>query len=173
MKVIAETERLLLRELQESDEQGMFDLDSDPEVHRYVGKSPVESIEEIKEIIKFIQQQYKENGVARWAVIRKSDNAFLGWCGLKLFKNEINGHVNFYELGYRFQKQHWGNGFATEAAKASVNYGFNTLGIKEIYAMTDPENTSSNKVLQKAGFQLVNNFIDNDEETNWFKIEKK
>lgn len=173
MKVIAETERLLLRELQESDEQGMFELDSDPEVHKYVCNSPVESIEEIKEIIKFIRQQYKDNGVARWAVIRKSDNAFLGWCGLKLYKQEINNHVNFYELGYRFQKQHWSNGYATEAAKASVNYGFNILAIKEIYAMTDSDNMTSHNVLLKTGFELINTFSDNEEKTNWYKIEKK
>lgn len=173
MKVIAETERLLLRELQENDEQGMFELDSDPEVHKYVGNSPVESMDEIKEVIKFIQQQYKDNGVGRWAVIRKSDNTFLGWCGLKLFKNEINGHIDFYELGYRFQKQHWGNGYATEAAKASIEYGFNKLELNEIFAMTDPENSASNKVLLKSGFELEGKFADNDEETNWFKLVKK
>lgn len=170
MKIIAETERLILRELLAEDETAMFELDSDPEVHRYVGNSPVESIEQIQDIIEFIQKQYEENGVGRWAVIEKSSNKFIGWAGLKLFKNEMNNHSNFYELGYRFIKSYWGKGYATEAAKASVKYGIEQLGVKEIYAMTDVENINSKKVLEKVGFKYIETFDDNGDQTDWFKL---
>lgn len=170
MKMIAETERLILRELVAEDETAMFELDSDPEVHRYVGNSPVESIEQIQDIIEFIQKQYEENGVGRWAVIEKSSNKFIGWAGLKLFKNEMNKHSNFYELGYRFIKSYWGKGYATEAAKASVKYGIEQLGVKEIFAMTDVENVNSKKVLEKAGFKYIETFDDNGDQTDWFKL---
>jgi ribosomal-protein-alanine N-acetyltransferase len=170
MKIIAETERLILRELVVEDETAMFELDSDPEVHRYVGNSPVESIEQIQDIIEFIQKQYEENGVGRWAVIEKSSNKFIGWAGLKLFKNEMNNHSNFYELGYRLIKSYWGKGYATEAALASVKYGIEKLGLKEIYAMTDVENINSKKVLEKAGFKYIETFDDNGDQTDWFKL---
>lgn len=170
MKIIAETDRLILRELIAEDEAGMFELDSDPEVHQYVGKNPVESIEQIQDVIEFIQQQYKDNGVGRWAVIKKDTNEFIGWAGLKLFKNEINHHSNFYELGYRFQKKHWGKGYATEAALASVKYGKEELKLKEIFAMTDVENINSKKVLEKTGFKLIETFDDNGDATDWFKL---
>ncbi len=165
-----ETERLILRELLPTDEEAMFELDSDPEVHKYLGNSPVEEIEDIRKIIKFIRQQYIDNGVGRLAVIEKSTNTFIGWAGLKLFKNSINNHSNFYELGYRFIKKYWGQGFATEAAKACLNYGFEKLNLKEIYAMTDKNNLTSKKVLEKTGFTYVETFDDNGEQTDWFKI---
>ena len=170
MEIFAETERLILREIMEEDEQRLFELDSDPEVHRYLGNQPVQSIEQIRLVIAFIQQQYEDNGIGRWAVIEKSSGAFLGWSGLKLFRENVNGHSDFYELGYRFMKKHWGKGYATESAKASVNYGFNTLESKEIFAMTDVNNAASKQVLQKTGFKHVETFQFNDEPTDWYKI---
>jgi len=172
MKIFAETERLLLREIDYEDEAALFELDSDPEVHRYVGNKPVQSIEQIQLVIGFIRQQYLDNGIGRWAVVEKKTGDLIGWAGLKLFKDPVNNHVDFYELGYRFMKKHWGKGFATEAAKASVDYGFNTLNAKELFAMTDVQNLTSKKVLQKSGFTFVETFDFNGEATDWFKISK-
>jgi ribosomal-protein-alanine N-acetyltransferase len=173
MEIFAETDRLLLREILEEDEQALFELDSDPEVHRYLGNQPVKSIEQIRLVIAFIRQQYEDNGIGRWAVIEKSSEQFVGWAGLKLFRERVNGRDNFYELGYRFMKKHWGKGFATESARASVNYGFSTLKQKELFAMTDVNNAVSKKVLQKTGFTYVETFNFNEEPTDWFSISKK
>jgi RimJ/RimL family protein N-acetyltransferase len=170
MEIFAETERLILREIEYEDEQGMFELDSDPEVHRYVGNNPVQSLEQIQMVIGFIRQQYVDNGIGRWAVVEKHTNQFVGWAGLKLFTEPVNGQSNFHELGYRFMKKHWGKGYATEAAKASVDYGFNKLKLKEIFAMTDVNNSVSKKVLQKTGFHFIETFNFNGEPTDWFKI---
>jgi len=71
MNVFAETERLLLREIDYEDEAALFELDSDPEVHRYVGNKPVQSIEQIQLVIGFIRQQYLDNGIGRWAVVKR------------------------------------------------------------------------------------------------------
>lgn len=170
MEIFAETERLILRELMEEDEQGLFELDSDPEVHRYLGNQPVKSIEQIRLVIAFIQQQYEDNGIGRWAVIEKKSGEFLGWAGLKLFREEVNQHSGFYELGYRFMKKHWGKGYATEAAKASVKYGFEEMDLDELFAMTDINNGASRQVLKKAGFEHIETFQFNDEPTDWFRI---
>lgn len=95
MKIILETERLILRQLVPSDDIGMFELDSNPEVHKYLGNKPVTNIEECRSIIESVQKQYLENGIGRWAMIEKSSGNFTGWTGLKFIKDKINNHVDF------------------------------------------------------------------------------
>lgn len=171
MSKYIETKRLLLRELFPSDDLKMFELDSNPEVHRYVGKKPVTDIEQVRAIINNIRQQYIDNGVGRWAVILKETNEFIGWAGLKLEK-DVNGHEKFYDLGYRFIQEHWGKGYATEAAEAFLHYGFNRLELETINAWADSGNQGSRNVLEKLGFQYVNTFEHDGEEEVWYEIKK-
>lgn len=169
MKTSIETERLLLRELLPTDDAGMFELDSNPEVHIYLGNKPVKSIEESREAIANIRQQYLENGVGRWAVILKETGEFIGWSGLKLEKN-VNGHEIFYDLGYRFIQKHWGKGYAFETAKAFVDFGFNEMKLPVINAYADFDNLNSRKVLEKVGMKFVNSFeLDGTEEV-WYEL---
>lgn len=144
-----ETERLLLREILPSDAEGMFLLDSNPNVHEFLGKQPVISIEESRKYITNIRKQYLENGIGRYAVILKETNAFIGWCGIKFITEPENGHVNFYEIGYRFIENYWGKGYGYEAAKAWLNYGFNTMNITTMYASANIENVGSRRILEK------------------------
>jgi len=170
MKIFAETERLLLRELLPSDDSGMFELDSDSEVQRYLGNNPIKQIEEARNTIEFIRQQYLENGIGRWAVIEKETKSFVGWAGLKYVRETTNCHTNYYDLGYRFIKRFWGYGYATEAAKASIDFGFEQLKIKDIYAMADVSNGASRRVLEKVGLTYVETFDLNGIPHNWFRI---
>lgn len=167
-----ETERLILREILPADKAEMFELDSNAEVHKYLGNTPVKDLEQVREVIQFIRQQYVHNGIGRFAVIEKSSNKFIGWCGLKLFKETVNNHTDFYDLGYRLIQKYWGQGYATEASKAWLTYGFETMNLKEIYAMTDSRNLNSNKVLKKLGFTFVEKFDFIGDESDWYKIEK-
>ncbi|MET3731283.1 GNAT family N-acetyltransferase [Moheibacter stercoris] len=153
-----ETERLLIKPLSEEHIDDWFEMDSDPEVHTYISQSPVQSKDEIREALKFISQQYKDNGVGRWAVVDKNSGEMLGWCGLKFYKEPLNGHAQIYEHGYRFKQKHWGKGLATESSKAVLDWGFENLGIDTIYAITDPENLNSQHVLKKLGFHHTGNF---------------
>lgn len=153
MKVFAETERLILRELLPEDAGGMFTLDSDPEVHRYLGNQPITTIEQAQAAIGFIRKQYVDEGIGRWAVIEKASGQFIGWAGLKLVRRETNRHTNFYDVGYRFIRSAWGKGYASEAAKVSVDYAFQHFDIDTLYGMADLENLASNKVLKKSGLR--------------------
>jgi len=164
-----ETKRLLLRELFPSDDKKMFELDSNPEVHIYLGNNPVTNIEQTREIIANIRQQYRDNGIGRWAVILKETNEFIGWSGLKLEKN-VNGHDTFYDLGYRFIQEYWGKGYAIETANVFVDYGFNKLNLDTINAYADAGNKASRNVLEKAGLQYVNTFEYEGEEEVWYEI---
>lgn len=171
MKIFAETERLILREFLPSDVEGFFALDSDPEVHRYLGTTPIQTREQIMDAIQFIRQQYADNGIGRWAIIDKNTHEFIGWAGLKLIKESTNKHINYYDLGYRLRKEYWNKGIATEAAKASLVYAFDILDASEVYAMANCENTGSNKVLTKAGLTLLETFVLHETKCNWYKID--
>lgn len=156
-----ETERLILREIQLSDVDGMFTLDSDPEVHKYLGNMPIAKKDQAEEYIRLLQQQYKERGIGRWAVIHKETNEFMGWSGVKYLheSEQENGFFNVYELGYRFIPKFWGKGYATESAQAWVDYMFNEAGVKSLYAAADIPNKGSVNVLQKVGFEITGEFV--------------
>ncbi|MDR7371136.1 GNAT family N-acetyltransferase [Flavobacterium aquidurense] len=170
MKKSIETERLLLRELELSDAEGMFELDSNPNVHIFVGKKPVKHIDESRASIEYIQQQYKDFGIGRWAVILKETNEFLGWSGIKFITNEMNNHKDFYEIGYRFIEKYWGKGYATEAGKAFVNYAFNEMNVDALYASADEGNENSRKILEKLGMNYVNSFEFEGKSEVWYKV---
>jgi [ribosomal protein S5]-alanine N-acetyltransferase len=172
MKIAIETERLLIRELLPTDDQGMLELDSDKHVHIYLGNNPIKSIEEARQSIERIRQQYIDYGIGRWAVIEKSSGNFMGWSGLKLIKETTNGYINVYEVGYRFIRKYWGKGYATESVKPILEYGFNSLKQDVLYAMAHVDNKASRNVLEKSGLKYVNEFMWNDIPKNWFMITK-
>lgn len=169
MRKPIETERLILREVISADAEGMFELDSNPNVHLFVGKKPVTTIEESIAYIENLQQQYKTFGTGRWAVVLKETNEFLGWSGIKFITDEINNHKDFYEIGYRFIEKHWGKGYSTEAGKAFVDYAFNEMKVEALYAYADEGNKNSRKVLEKLGFRYVNSFDYEDEREVWYE----
>lgn len=143
MKPIIETERLYLREILPEDAPGMFEMDSDPEVHRFVGRSPVKTLEESIGPIRNIRQQYQDFGVARLAIIEKESNSFVGWGGLKFITESMNGFQNFHDVGYRFIRRHWGKGYAKESTRGVFNYAFEQLQVPVIYAIADLEHEAS------------------------------
>lgn len=168
-----ETKRLILRKFEEADFERLFLLDSNPEVMKYVGMPTLSKAEESKEVVKMIMQQYEDNGLGRLAVIEKESELLIGWSGLKLNTSEVNGYQNFYELGYRFLPETWGKGYATESGKASLDYGFNDLKAEIIYAYAHCENTASNHILTKLGFEKTGEFTEPDGICFWYELKKE
>jgi len=154
-EAIIETERLYFRKFKDEDLEGIWALDSDPQVHKYLGNEPLTSKEQIPPLIKSIQDQYLKNGIGRFAAFRKQDNAFIGWSGLKYIDKEGDGILHSHDIGYRFIKQYWGNGYATESAKAGMAYGFNVMNLPLIYGIAHHENLASSNVLKKIGLVYV------------------
>jgi ribosomal-protein-alanine N-acetyltransferase len=156
MNVIIETDRLLLRTFTEDDATLLFELNSDPQVTVYTLDLMIDLAQAKKVINEVIIPQYILYNHGRWAVHLKSDLGFIGWCGLKYIsgRNEI-------DLGYRFMKKFWGKGYATEAALASLQYGFNRLNLEKIIGRALPGNLVSIRVLEKCGMQYQGEeFID-------------
>lgn len=171
MKIFLETERLLLREFVPDDAAGLFELDRDPEVHRYLGNHPLQHPDEAPPVVAFIRQQYAENGIGRWAVIERSTGEFMGWAGLKLVRDDINGHTDFYDLGYRFMRKFWRQGFATEAASATLAYAFERMKLPQLYSMADCNNLGSNTILQRLGFVPGNTFFFDTAMHQWYSLD--
>jgi ribosomal-protein-alanine N-acetyltransferase len=156
-----ESDRLFYRELLPSDDLGMFELDSNPEVQRYTGSKVAASLDESRAIIAQIRQQYIDHGIGRWAVVSKETDEFLGWAGFK-FHTGLNGYKNVHDLGYRFLQKHWGQGYGYESAKAFVDFGFQEMRFDKICAYAAMDNIASQKILQKCGMHFVNHFVDDD-----------
>ena len=113
MKYNLETDRLIIREIREADLDGIFELDSSTEVHKYLGNKPIKTKEEAKNTIQFIREQYIERGIGRFAVIEKKSGEFIGWSGFKLNrgkKETLNGFDNFIDIGYRLIPKYWKKG---------------------------------------------------------------
>lgn len=166
MKLILETHRCYLRELSVDDAQSFYDLNADPEVIKYTGDKPFDTIHEAKSFLQNYHQ-YALYGFGRWAVIAKDTNSFLGWCGLK-FMPELNE----VDLGFRFFKKYWNQGYATETAKACLEYGFNHLELTKIIGRAMKANVGSVKVLEKTGMTFVGEHKFDTHDGVLYQIEK-
>ena len=150
MKTI-ETDRLILREYTEEDAPAFFALNRDPKVMRYVPDEPMVSIEQAREILRSHPiTDYKERGFGRFACILKTTGEHVGFSGLKYLKE-----IDDVDLGFRFIPSQWGKGLATEAALASIRYGFDELQLNRIVGLAEPENRASIRVLEKLGMRFV------------------
>lgn len=171
-KIITETKRCWLTEITEEHVDGLFELDSDPEVHRYLGNHPIQYKEQAFDVVVHIRKQYIELGIGRWAVIDKSNNGFVGWAGLKRVTETINKHQDYLDLGYRLIRKYWNQGFASECAMASLHYGFEILNEPVIYAAAHVDNLYSNKILTKLGFRFIETFKYEEDTDNWYELHK-
>ena len=144
MTIITTTPRLILRELTVQDAEDFFELNTNPNVLRYTGDSPFASIRQAATFLANYTH-YSIHGFGRWAVIHTQTNTFLGWCGLKLHEE------GFVDLGFRLFEKEWGHGYATEAAQASLKYGFEHVGLDEIIGRASKQNKASINILHKLG----------------------
>ncbi len=168
-KFIIETERLVLREIGLNDKAEMFRLHSHPEVQKYTGEAPIESIEEMEEAIRIRLADYKTYGFGRWATFLKDRMQFIGWAGLAYLPE-----FDEIDLGYRFLPKYWGEGYATEVSRAILQYGFNNLKLKRIIAIAMKENKASIKVMEKVGmkFEKYAPYDPDGEDVAWYVCDK-
>ncbi|MBF4489006.1 GNAT family N-acetyltransferase [Psychrobacter sp. N25K4-3-2] len=147
-----ETERLYLRQWQASDFATFADMNADPEVMQYFPKLLTSKVSDI--IANKCQQLIADNGWGLWAVSLKVDEensgGFIGFVGL----NDTHADMSFapaVEIAWRLSKEHWGQGYATEAARASLNFAFTELGLEEVVSFTAVINKRSQLIMQRIG----------------------
>lgn len=142
-----ETARLRLRMFRPEDLNHLAALFADPDVMRYVADGKPAGRWEAEKALKGIIQHWHRHGFGRWAVEDKAAQAFIGFGGLRSL-------FGLPEVVYHFAKSHWGKGFATELARASLKYGFETHRFDRIVAIAKPENTASIHVMKKVGMRF-------------------
>ena len=140
-----ETDRLTHREFCVDDVSTFFLLNSDPDVMRYTGEPPFHSVEDAKAAI-VNYPDFETVGYGRWACVYKETQTVIGFCGLKYLAD-----IDEVDVGYRFFPSFWGQGLATEASLACLDFGFRVIGLQRIVAFVMPENAASIRVLEKTG----------------------
>lgn len=141
--IIARTERLLLRDLDDRDREPIFLLNSDPEVLKYVHDVPFKDIEAARAWIADIGAQLP-HGIGRWA-IGANDGTWIGRCSLR---RQENGEVL---MGYRLLREHWGKGYASEAVRMMLDLAFNQHKLPYVASKVARENIASQRVIEKNG----------------------
>jgi RimJ/RimL family protein N-acetyltransferase len=157
MEAFLETERLILREFTQDDVNNLVELDSDPEVMRYLNGGIATPRELVKREIlpRFLSYYRRYDGFGVWAAIEKSSAMFIGWFS---FRPHDESCPNEVELGYRLRLLVWGQGYATEGARELIRKGFTELGVQRVTANTYEHNSASRRVMEKVGMTLVRRY---------------
>jgi RimJ/RimL family protein N-acetyltransferase len=142
------TARLLLREWRDADREPFAELNADPRVVAFLSgpRNRVASDEFVDRIV----ARWASDGHGLWAVERREDGAFLGFVGLAAPTFEA-AFTPCVEVGWRFTPVAWGQGFATEGARAALRFGFEDVGLEEIVSFTVPDNVRSRAVMERLG----------------------
>lgn len=142
-----ETERLILRPWEQADVAAFLEINSDPEVMRWLG--PVHDLAATQATVTRMRDMQERDGYCFWAVERKADARLIGWCGIiRSTTGPIDGQA---EVGWRLARDCWGQGFASEAAKASIAWAFEYLPDAAVYAITSVDNRASRAVMERCG----------------------
>jgi RimJ/RimL family protein N-acetyltransferase len=142
-----ETARLSLREFQHQDLASLAAILADPLVMHFSSTGALSVVQAQERLDKFIAS-YQSYGFGKWAVISNATQQLIGYCGIAM---AVIDHQNQPEIGYRFDSKVWGQGFATEAAAAALQYGLSQLRLPYILEIVEPANLASVRVLQKLG----------------------
>ncbi len=144
---VLETNRLLLRQVSRTDEQGLFQSYSDPAVMKYLS-APLDNRDAVQGILEDYMNGFADGSSLIWTIAVKLTGVFAGTAGFEEF-SFLDGKA---DLGFSLNRSHQGNGYMTEALLKILSFGFNTLNISRIQTTVVPENTSSVALLKKLGF---------------------
>ena len=154
------TERLVLRPWRDSDLEPWAAMNADPEIRRHLGA--LMTREQCDARVARFQANFDRRGYGWWAVEVRSSGEFVGLAGL----DQVDDGLPFtgVEIGWRLARSAWGHGYATEAALAALAFGFETLGLPEILAVTTVDNLRSQAVMRRIGMtrDLDGDFDDPD-----------
>jgi ribosomal-protein-alanine N-acetyltransferase len=157
-----ETERLVLREFVEDDAEALFAVEGDPTVARYQSFEP-RSLDESRGYVRYAAESatWRPRSLYDLVIVRREDAQLIGRVGLQVSRKEGRQAALWYTL----RPDCWGSGYATEAARALVAYGFAELGLHRVWADCDPANTGSWRLLERLGMRREAHHV----ESTWLK----
>ena len=165
-----ETRRLLLRQWREEDLEPYARICDDPEVMRHM--SGPRTRERCRKQLGWFARHWEEHGFGLWAVEEKISGAFIGRIGLLYHEDWPEGEHKT-EVGWLLDRAYWGQGLATEGARASLNYGFERQGLERIISIALPENSASRRVMEKCGLTLRGGTRWKELEVVWYAIDRQ
>jgi RimJ/RimL family protein N-acetyltransferase len=157
VEIFLETDRLVLRRFTAADVDNLHELESDPEVMRYLTGGRPTPYDAIRDDVlpRLLEAYDRSPSHGRWAAIERVGGAFLGWFALDPPDGRAPDEA---ELGYRLRRAAWGKGYATEGSRALVRKAFTDLDLRRVYAQTMAVNLASRRVMEKAGLRHVRTF---------------
>ena len=160
MPLTYQSDRLYYAMMTEDDGDLMLDLDSDPEVMRYLTHGKTTSPEEIKEVHIPRMKSYTnhDRGWGLWKAFRKEDDQFIGWFLLRPNREKPED----VEIGWRLKRKFWGMGYGTEGACLFRDHSFQQHGISKLYAIAMPDNMGSQKIMEKIGMRYIHTYLHED-----------
>jgi ribosomal-protein-alanine N-acetyltransferase len=141
--------RLVMRQPTRADADAVFRTFSDPEVLRYYNVDFMISRDEAIAMIESRRRRYEMGYGIRWGIYLRDDGRYLGSCGYEV----MHKPWQYAEIGYELGREHWGNGYMTEALQTMIRYGFDRLDLHRIEAQVEPANQASKNVLLRIGFK--------------------
>jgi ribosomal-protein-alanine N-acetyltransferase len=144
------TNRLTLRPLQTTDAGDLHRIYQTEDVLRYFPTTRPPGLEKVQRFIDSQQDHWDKYGYGDWGIQPEGKHQIIGWAGLQFLPE-----LDETEVGYLLDKPFWGKGFATEAARASLQFGFERCALDHIIALVHPENLASRRVLEKCGMTCV------------------
>lgn len=145
------TDRLRLEPCGMDHHDGLCVVNRDPKVMRYIGGRP-QTAEETRAWIGRAETRWTDLGYSWWAIRPAATGEIVGACCLQHIENDP---VQELEIGWRLLPAHWGRGYATEAARAMIGFGFQELGAPQLFSIADPRNTASIRVMQRLGMRSL------------------
>ena len=150
---ILETERLVLRKINDDDFEELYRMNSDPLIMKYVGDGSTRDRNQMVKELEMLTSLYtRRPGLGIWATVLKENGTFIGASGLAPYDN-----TSEIELGYRILKEHWNMGYATEASVGILNYAFHILLLDKVVSSAHVDNIASRRVMEKVGMKHIDN----------------
>lgn len=165
---VVETERLLLQQAHHNDRPFFFKLLNSPDWIAYIGDRGVHSLEDAGDYIQnALIQSYTDNGFGLYKIVLKANDQPIGICGLLKRSKLANP-----DIGFALLPEYQGNGYAFEAAQATLMYARSKLGLDTIFAITKANNTKSKRLLEKIGLKQIDPIMLGKEELLCYSNEK-
>ena len=142
----------MLRRWRDDDLDDLLAMNADPEVMRFIGDGHVHDRAEASDLLTSLRGSWDAHGFGRWAVERRADRGFAGFCGVG-FLTWSPELVDEPEIGWRLPRSFWGAGYATEAAIAARDDFFRTTGYDHLISLSNPLNVGSERVMEKLGMR--------------------
>ncbi|WP_103070378.1 GNAT family N-acetyltransferase [Aquimarina sediminis] len=152
------SKRLILGRTKSEDVDEFYKIYADPKTNKFNPNGPLTDKHIASQIIQKSIEHWEKHKFGMWTIRTKENpDKIIGFGGLSYRKYEDTLKLN---LGYRFNKEYWGNGYATELATYAVHHGLITLGKKEVFALVRPNHIASIKILEKSGMKLIGKLDD-------------